>query len=109
MREPAERPDALYDFLYKDIGRIASYDAQVFGGRLTVVEQSSTDRNVQETTLRGTVAVAGLNSGLLVTPNRAVAKPLNPMMSSRLISSLLSSTMDLSRKMSADRPMVRCC
>jgi hypothetical protein len=40
MREPAERPDALYDFLYKDIGRIASYYAQVFRGRLTGVEES---------------------------------------------------------------------
>jgi hypothetical protein len=58
MREPAERPDALYDFLYKDIGRIASYYAQVFRGRLTGVEESASDRDVHETRLRGNVAVA---------------------------------------------------
>jgi hypothetical protein len=57
--EPAERPDALYDFLYKDTGRIASYYAQVFRGRLTILEESSSDRSVQEILVKGTVAVAG--------------------------------------------------
>jgi len=58
MREPVERPDVLYDFLYKDIGRIASYYAQVFRGRLIGQEESSSDRDVQETVLKGNVAVA---------------------------------------------------
>jgi hypothetical protein len=58
MTEPAERPDVLYDFLYKDIGRIASYYAQVFRGRLMGVEESSSDRDVHETLLKGSVAVA---------------------------------------------------
>ena|SRR5882724_1298954 len=57
MREPAEHPDVLYDFLYKDIGRIASYYAQVFRGRLTGLEESSSDRDVHETLLKGTMAV----------------------------------------------------
>jgi hypothetical protein len=58
MTEPAEHPDVLYDFLYKDIGRIASYYAQVFRGRLTGVEESASDRDVHETLLKGNVAVA---------------------------------------------------
>ena len=58
MTEPAEHPDVLYDFLYKDIGRIASYYAQVFRGRLTGVEESLSDRDVHETLLKGNVAVA---------------------------------------------------
>jgi hypothetical protein len=58
MTEPAEHPDVLYDFLYKDIGRIASYYAQFFRGRLTVVEELASDRDVHETLLKGNVAVA---------------------------------------------------
>jgi hypothetical protein len=58
MTEPAEHPDALYDFLGKDIGRIASYCSQVFRGRLTGIEEASLDRDVRETLLKDTVAVA---------------------------------------------------
>lgn len=58
MKEPVERLDELYDFLYKDVGRIASYYAQVFRGRLTAVEESSLDRDAHETLIKGNLAVA---------------------------------------------------
>ncbi len=45
--EPDEQPAALYDFLYKDSNRIASYYAQLFGGRLSSLESSDVQR--QET------------------------------------------------------------
>lgn len=42
--EPDEQVVALYDFLYRDSGRIASYYSQIFSGRLTSLEEISSDR-----------------------------------------------------------------
>jgi hypothetical protein len=39
---PEEPQDALYDFLYRDVGRLASYYAQLFSGRLTSLEETDT-------------------------------------------------------------------
>jgi len=46
--EQGEPPAALYDFLYRDSGRIASYYAQVFNGRLSPLEQTATDRTSED-------------------------------------------------------------
>jgi hypothetical protein len=37
-------PAALYDFLYRDKGRLTSYYSQIFEGHLTSVEESDSDR-----------------------------------------------------------------
>lgn len=44
--EPEELPDALYDFLYRDSGRITSYYAQFFGGHLTGLEQQDSEKHI---------------------------------------------------------------
>lgn len=46
--EPDEPPAALYDFLYRDAGRLASYYAQIFSGRLSSLEQTDTDRTSED-------------------------------------------------------------
>ncbi len=46
--EPGEPPAALYDFLYRDAGRMASYYAQIFSGRLSSLEQTDTDRTSED-------------------------------------------------------------
>lgn len=46
--EPDEPPAALYDFLYQDAGRMASYYAQIFSGRLSSLEQTDTDRTSED-------------------------------------------------------------
>lgn len=43
--EREEQTATLYDFLYKDTSRLASYYAQVFGGKLASSERSDTVRN----------------------------------------------------------------
>jgi len=54
--QPAE-PAELYDFLYRDFDRIASYYAQIWNGRLLSVEESSTEGQQSEETLKGDVKV----------------------------------------------------
>lgn len=50
---------ALYDFLYKDHERIASYYAQIFSGKITLIEQTSVERRATEQTYKASVTVAG--------------------------------------------------
>jgi len=46
--EQEERRAALYDFLYRDSSRIASYYAQIFSGRLTSLEELDTVKESAE-------------------------------------------------------------
>ncbi len=46
--EQDEQAVALYDFLYKDSGRIASYYSQIFKGRLASLEEADSDRESLE-------------------------------------------------------------
>lgn len=55
--EPNEPQAALYDFLYKDNERIASYYAQLFRGRLTSLEESDQLQDSQERTMKLSVKV----------------------------------------------------
>lgn len=57
--ESEERMGALYDFLYRDSNRIASYYAQLFGGRLSSFEEIDTTRDTIDTTGHATVGVVG--------------------------------------------------
>ncbi len=50
--EPAERTD-VFDFLYRDASRIASYYAQLFGGLLKGVETSAQSKTATESSVRG--------------------------------------------------------
>ncbi len=54
--EPAERTD-VFDFLYRDSSRIASYYAQLFGGLLKGVETSAQSRTATESNVRGGFAL----------------------------------------------------
>lgn len=46
--EQEEPQAALYDFLYRDSSRIASYYAQLFSGRLTSLEEQDTTKDLVE-------------------------------------------------------------
>lgn len=60
--EPEELPVVLYDFLYRDSGRIASYYAQFFReGHLTSIEQ--TDQTHSGSDVSGEVNVAVIKGG----------------------------------------------
>jgi hypothetical protein len=48
----------LYDFIYRDSGRIASYYAQIFGGRLSSLEETDSEREVEDKSARLSAAVA---------------------------------------------------
>jgi hypothetical protein len=53
-----EQTGALYDFLYKDSGRVASYYAQIFGGRLASLERTDSDLERKSQTAGVNVHVA---------------------------------------------------
>ena len=56
--EPGEPPAALYDSLYRDAGRMASYCAQIFRGRLSSLEQTDTDRTAKDKGARLDIHIA---------------------------------------------------
>lgn len=47
--EQIEQLDVLYDFLYRDSNRIASYYAQIFHGHLSSMEKSTSERRNTDT------------------------------------------------------------
>src|SRR5689334_8089391 len=47
--EQDAQTDVLYDFLYRDSSRITSYYAQIFGGKLTSLENTDTDSSTRDT------------------------------------------------------------
>jgi hypothetical protein len=51
-------PGVLYDFLYRDTGRLTSYYSQIFEGRLTSLEQTDSDRDGSVHTLTGNLQIA---------------------------------------------------
>jgi len=46
--ESASESPSLYDFLYRDAGRMASYYAQIFSGRLSSLEQTDSERTSED-------------------------------------------------------------
>ena len=46
--EQDAQTDVLYDFLYRDSSRITSYYAQIFGGKLTSLENTDTDSRTKD-------------------------------------------------------------
>lgn len=63
--EATPQPSELYDFLYRDFERIASYYAQIWNGRLLAVEETATDSERSEETIGGSVQVASTESKLI--------------------------------------------
>jgi hypothetical protein len=53
--DPEGPTDALYDFLYRDSSRVASYYAQLFGGRLSSSERTDQDRKNVDLGIKGSV------------------------------------------------------
>jgi hypothetical protein len=56
--EPEKQTAGLYDFLYRDSNRIASYYAQIFHGRLSSFEEILSDRSGSESNFKGSIHVA---------------------------------------------------
>ncbi|HZP81287.1 MAG TPA: hypothetical protein VFB21_06600 [Chthonomonadaceae bacterium] len=56
--EPDVQPVALYDFLYRDSNRIASYYAQIFSGRLSAIEETASERMSEDKGAKISAAVA---------------------------------------------------
>ncbi len=56
-----ELPVELYDFLYRDSNRLASYYAQLFRGRLSLVEETDSEKHSSEKQLKGNVQVVSGN------------------------------------------------
>jgi hypothetical protein len=55
--EPVAPKTLLYDFLYRDPARVASYYAQLFGGHLTAQENTSQKRSMTENAFGGNAGV----------------------------------------------------
>jgi hypothetical protein len=61
-----DQPTEIYDFLYGDSDRIASYYAQIWNGRLLWVEESSTESQRTEESTKA-------NAQLLSVESKAVS------------------------------------
>ena len=75
---PEEPADALYDFLYRDSGRITSYYAQIFGGILSSLEENASERSAVEKGAEANAAVAkgGVkHTGETVTSSKRLLNP----------------------------------
>lgn len=63
MTDPSvEQPTELYDFLYRDPERIASYYAQIWNGRLLSVEEALTESERPEVTAKGSLKMVSLEA-----------------------------------------------
>jgi len=54
---PEKRPAGLYDFLYRDSNRITSYYAQIFGGQLSSIETTDSERTNVDGVIKGSLHV----------------------------------------------------
>lgn len=57
--EQIEQAVELYDFLYKDSGRLTSYYSQIFKGRLTSLEQTDSDKETVDRSGKLNLQVVG--------------------------------------------------
>jgi hypothetical protein len=54
---PEKQPGGLFDFLYRDSNRITSYYAQIFGGRLSSLEETDSERSTSDSGIKGNIQV----------------------------------------------------
>ncbi len=52
-----EHPAELYDFLYRDTNRLASYYAQIFRGKLSILEESDSEKHSTDKDIKGNLQV----------------------------------------------------
>jgi hypothetical protein len=60
-----DQPTEIYDFLYRDSDRIASYYAQIWNGRLLSVEESSTESQRPEESTKANAQLLSVESKTL--------------------------------------------
>ena len=75
---PDARPVELYDFLYRDASRLASYYAQLFGGRLNLTEESEGTQKASDYSTEGSVGVAKVGAKTTKTDNASLKKIVDP-------------------------------
>ncbi len=73
--ESGEPMAALYDFLYRDAGRMASDYAQIFSGRLSALEQTDMDRTSEGKGAKLDIHIA---SGDLKHTSETTVRPPGP-------------------------------
>jgi hypothetical protein len=69
----------LYDFLYRDSGRIGSYYAQIFGGKLSSFEKAELERSSGEKTGKASVvSVAGFEAKHIKESQSGLKRTFDP-------------------------------
>jgi hypothetical protein len=90
--DQSERQDVLYDFLYKDSGRIASYYAQLFRGRLAQLEETDSERTAKDKTAKVSIHVASGDVKSISEIQSATKRIIDPhdVITTDVLSSLMS-------------------
>ena len=73
----------MYDFLYRDAGRMASYYAQIFSGRLSSLEQTDSERTSEDKGAKLNIQVASGDLKQTHETARTAKRRLTRTMSSR--------------------------
>ena len=76
--ESDNSPVPLYDFLYRDPQRLASYYAQLFSGRLTQSEKVSGTRESANQTAKVTAGIAGVDLQTLRETQESLKEVIDP-------------------------------
>ena len=76
--EPEKPPAGLYDFLYRDSNRITSYYAQIFGGQLSSIEKTDSERSTLDSGFKGSVHILSADqrsTNQVETGNKQIIDP----------------------------------
>jgi hypothetical protein len=76
--EPDEQADVLYDFLYRDAGRLSSYYAQLFSGRLASLEETEADTRRKSRDAGLDLAIVSGDIGSAHETQRATKRVIDP-------------------------------
>jgi hypothetical protein len=76
--EPDVQTDALYDFLYRDSGRIGSYYAQIFGGKLSTFEKAESERTAGDKGGKASIAIASFEGKLTQETQSGLKRTFDP-------------------------------
>ena len=68
----------MYDFLYRDAGRIASYYAQIFSGRLASLEQTASERTSEDKGAKVNIHVASGDLKQTRETSRSAKRTIDP-------------------------------
>ncbi|HRH44691.1 MAG TPA: hypothetical protein PKY82_23845, partial [Pyrinomonadaceae bacterium] len=73
-----ELPGVLYDFLYRDNNRISSYYAQIFNGRLSILEETDLKIQGHENTGEGNIQVAKVGRKTVESTQSGTKRVIDP-------------------------------